>query len=176
MNIHDISPNEFGALVDGMHIKTEIKDSTIAGAGRGRFFVQDCAKGTIVRVQSIDTDLYVFNNSDELKEANIDDVVNFAHTVPGGTDVLTSQVFINKERLYTNHSFNNNIAFKFIGNKKVIYTTCDVKLGEEMLQNYLDYTPVPWFEEYLHHIGKMNVRMFALSLDKNGSKQDTEMR
>lgn len=167
MNIHDISPDEFGALVDGMHIKTEIKGSTIAGAGRGRFFMQDCAKGTILRVQSIDTDLYVFNNSDELKEANIDDVVNFAHTVPSGT---------NKERLYTNHSFNNNIAFKIIGNKKVTYTTCDVKLGEEMLQNYLDYTPVPWFEEYLRHIGKMNARMFALTLDKNGTKQDTEMR
>lgn len=176
MNIHDISPNEFGALVDGMHIKTEIKSSAIAGAGQGRFFTQDCTKGTIVRAQSIDTDLYVFNNLDELKQANMDDVINFSHTVPRGTDMQTSQVFINKERLYTNHSFNNNIAFKFIGNKKVTYTTCDVKLGEEMLQNYLDYTPVPWFEEYLRHIGKMNQRMFALSLDKNGSKPDTEIR
>ena len=174
MNVSNTSTNAFGSLQDDMHIKTEIRDSGIAGAGKGRFFKEDCKKGTIVRVQSINSDLHVYNNLEELKQANTESVVNFAHTRPLDSDVQTSQVFINKERLYTNHSSNNNIAFKFIGNKKLTYTTRDVSSGEEMFQNYLDYTPVPWYENYLHSIGKMSLREFALSLNDNASNSASE--
>lgn len=174
MNVSNTSTNAFDTLEDDMHIKTEIRDSGIAGAGKGRFFKEDCKKGTIVRVQSINSDLHVYNNLEELKQANTESVVNFAHTRPRDSDVQTSQVFINKERLYTNHSSNNNIAFKFIGNKKLTYTTRDVSSGEEMFQNYLDYTPVPWYENYLHSIGKMSLREFALSLNDNASNSASE--
>lgn len=156
-------------LTDDIHVKTEIADSGIVGAGKGRFFKEDCKKGTIVRVQSIDSDLHVFNNLDELKQASVDTVLNFAHTRPRDSDVETSEVFINKERLYTNHSIDNNIAFKFIGNKKLTYTTRDVKSGEEMFQNYNDYTPVSWYESYLHTLGKMSLREFAHTLDNKMS-------
>ena len=53
MNVSNTSTNTFDTLEDDMHIKTEIRDSGIAGAGKGRFFKEDCKKGTIVRVQSI---------------------------------------------------------------------------------------------------------------------------
>jgi hypothetical protein len=156
-------------LTDNIHIKTEITDSGIPGAGMGRFFKEDCKKGTIVRVQSIDSDLHVFNNLDELKQANLDTVLNFAHTRSSDSDVETSEVFINKQCLYTNHSKDNNIAFKFMENKKITYTTRDVKSGEEMFQNYNDYTPVSWYENYLHTIGKISLRELAQILDNNDS-------
>lgn len=162
-NAHDTEIHTGG----NMSVNTEIMDSGIAGAGKGRFFMEDCKKGTVVRVQSIDTDLFVYNNLEELKQADFDAVLNFAHTRPRDSDVEASEVFINKERLYTNHSNENNIAFKFVGNKKLAYTTRDVKAGEEMFQNYNDFSAVAWYETYLHSLGKMSLREFARCLDDN---------
>ena len=166
-NAHDTEIH----LGDNMCVKTKIMDSGIAGAGKGRFFMEDCKKGTIVRVQSIDTDLFVYTNLEQLKQADPDAVINFAHTRPRDSDVEASEVFINKERLYTNHSNENNIAFKFVGNKKLAYTTRDVKAGEEMFQNYNDFSAVVWYETYLHSLGKMSLREFARCLDDNGSPE-----
>lgn len=162
-NAHDTEIHTGG----NMSVNTEIMDSGIAGAGKGRFFMEDCKKGTVVRVQSIDTDLFVYSNLEELKQADFDAVLNFAHTRPRDSDVEASEVFINKERLYTNHSNENNIAFKFVGNKKLAYTTRDVKAGEEMFQNYNDFSAVAWYETYLHSLGKMSLREFARCLDDN---------
>ena len=154
-------------------VETDIKESTIPNAGKGRFFSKNYNKGQIVRVQCINSELHVFKNVSELKMADEDMILNFAHTRCANSDVQTTDVYVNKERLFTNHSSNNNVAFKYMGNNKYTYTTRDVLLGEEMLQNYNDYTPVTWFEDYLHSIGKISLREFALSLHENDNSNET---
>ena len=153
-------------------VKTEIKESTIPNAGKGRFFCNNYNKGQLVRVQSIDSDLHVFKNVSELKAVDEDLILNFAYTRCYDSDVQTTDVYVNKERLFTNHSSNNNVAFKYMGNNKYTYTTRDVNAGEEMFQNYNDYTPVRWFEDYLHSIGKTSLREFALSLLENDNSNE----
>ena len=42
---------------DGFFIKSEVKQSSIPGAGRGRFFSQSCKSGDIIRIQDVNSDL-----------------------------------------------------------------------------------------------------------------------
>lgn len=153
-----------GDITDGLLVKTELKQSNIPQAGRGRFFLENYEQGTIVREQCIDTDLHVFTCVQDIKTTNEEHICNFAHTRCADTDVNCEHVYLNKEPLYTNHSSNHNIAFKFIGNKKITFTSRDVEAGEEMLQNYNHYTKVDWYEQYLHSINRKSLREFALSL------------
>mgnify|MGYP001274679257 CR=1 FL=1 len=146
-------------------IKTEIKSSTIAGAGKGRFFLENCKRGTIIRIQLIGSELLTFNSVSELKDANKDLTINFGHSKSKNstidTDTDRDTIYINNVPLYTNHSLNNNIAFLYFSDRKITYTTRDVYSGEEILQNYCDYTEVPWYEDYLHSIGEISLREFG---------------
>jgi len=146
----------------GFLIKTELKDSIIPGAGRGRFFSQDCLAGKIVRIQDMNTDLNIYKNVSDIMRENTELVINFAHGRCKDSDIDSSHVYINKLPFYTNHSANNNISFRIRTGKKITYTTCDVKTGEEMLQNYEEYTPVPWYETYLYSLDKISLRELGI--------------
>lgn len=153
-------------MVSEVHtqIQTEIKPSTIPGAGKGRFFKQDHLAGEIVRVQSIDDDLFVFSCVDDFKNTDIELICNFSHTRCLDSDIECDDVYINKKPLYTNHSINHNICFKFVGDKKITFISRNVVAGEEMFQNYTHYRKVDWFEDYLRSINKQSLREFAATL------------
>ena len=54
----------------------------------------------------------------------------------------------------TNHSLNNNIDYIYTNCEKITRLTRDVKAGEEMLQNYCNFTKNEWFEDFLHKADK----------------------
>ncbi len=98
---------------DGFLIETEIKHSIIPGAGRGRFFSQDCLAGKIIRIQDMNTDLNIYKNVADIMSEDNDLVLNFAHGRCKDSDIDSSHVYINKIPFYTNHSSNNNISFRY---------------------------------------------------------------
>lgn len=151
---------------DGFFIESEVKDSCIPNAGKGRFFSRDYEKGKVVRIQEIETDLLIFKNIQEIRSANEDLILNFGHSRCQDSDINTDYVYVNKQPLYTNHSSNNNISFQIQAGKKLTYLTRDVKEGEEMLQNYEEYAINTWFEKYLHTQGKKSLREFGIEFNK----------
>jgi|TARA_B110000240_G_C13171599_1_gene313860 hypothetical protein len=146
----------------GFLIDTELKRSSILGAGIGRFFTQPCEKGNIVRIQDMVVDLEVYKSVADLMVANNDLVLNFAHGRCCDSDIDTDHIYINKIPFYTNHSSHNNISFRIRDGKKLTYAIRDIQAGEEMLQNYEEYTTIPWFENYLHSIDKISLREFGI--------------
>ena len=151
---------------DGFFIESEVKDSCIPNAGKGRFFSRDYEKGKVVRIQEIETDLLIFKNIQEIRSADEDLILNFGHSRCQDSDINTDYVYVNKQPLYTNHSSNNNISFQIQAGKKLTYLTRDVKAGEEMLQNYEEYAINTWFEKYLHTQGKKSLREFGIEFNK----------
>jgi len=145
--------------------KTYIKKSNIPSAGNGRFFADNCKSGTIIRVQSIERDLIKINNIDEISNIDINLIHNFAHSKTITNNSSESDVvYINKQPLFTNHSNDNNISFQYINDRKITYTTKNVKKNDELLQNYCEYTRVHWFEDYLKTIGKFSLRELGMKL------------
>jgi hypothetical protein len=152
----------YNIMEGGFLIETEVKHSSIPGAGRGRFFAHDCLVGKIIRIQDMDTDLNIYKNVADIVSENKELVLNFAHSRCKDSDIDSTHVYVNKIPFYTNHSSTNNISFRIRTGKKLTYTTRDVKAGEEMLQNYEEYTPVPWYENYLFSIDKISLRELGI--------------
>tara|TARA_Y100000996_G_scaffold224277_1_gene176430 strand:- start:15050 stop:15547 length:498 start_codon:yes stop_codon:yes gene_type:complete len=159
----------------GFFIESEVKDSCIPNAGKGRFFSRDYEKGKVVRIQEIETDLLIFKNIQEIRLADEDLILNFGHSRCQNSDINTDYVYVNKQPLYTNHSSNNNISFQIQGGKKLTYLTRDVKAGEEMLQNYEEYAINMWFEKYLHTQGKKSLREFGIEFNKDNMNNYQEI-
>lgn len=159
---------------DGFLIKTEVKHSIIPGAGRGRFFTHDCLAGKVIRIQDMNTDLNIYKNVSDILLENTDLVTNFAHGRCKDSDIDSTHVYVNKIPFYTNHSSNNNISFRIRTGKKLTYTTCHVKAGEEMLQNYEEYTPVTWYENYLYSIDKISLRELGIKYNMLDSENKPE--
>lgn len=151
---------------DGFLIDTEVKRSFISGAGNGRFFTQACEQGKIIRIQDLVDDLNVYKSVADVVVENSELVLHFAHGRCRDSDIDTDHVYINKIPFYTNHSSDNNISFRIRTGKKLTYTIRNVQPGEEMLQNYEEYTEVPWFEKYLHTIDKVSLREMGIKYNK----------
>ena len=160
---------------DGFFIESEVKDSCIPNAGKGRFFSRDYEKGKVIRIQEIETDLLIFKNIQEIRSADEDLILNFGHSRCQNSDINTDYVYVNKQPLYTNHSSNNNISLQIQGGKKLTYLTRDVKAGEEMLQNYEEYTANIWFENYLHTKCKKSLREFGIEFNKDNTNKELEL-
>lgn len=150
-------------------VKTIVKKSNIEGAGRGRFVLEDCKKGTIIRKSKIDEDLIIFNNLEELSsfynksEENVDRIENFA---------WSNKTKVNKVFLYNNHFFYNfgfsyNFEHEFTDNYYLAYCNQDLKSGDELLGNYLSYPKIEWFENFMISKNKKCPRMFAESLQNS---------
>ena len=142
-------------------VKTEIKSSNIPNAGRGRFFLEDLDKDTIIRKQTIDSDeLFVFKKGCNLELVNLDYLKSFGHTQPND-DNYDDSIYLNNPPLYTNHSKEPNIYFIFKENEKFTLTSKNVKKGDEMYQDYSIYKKVEWFESYLKQQNKVPLRDFG---------------
>ena len=159
---------------DGFLIDTEVKRSFISGAGNGRFFAQACEQGKIIRIQDLVDDLNVYKSVADVVVENSDLVLNFAHGRCRDSDIDTQHVYINKIPFYTNHSSDNNISFRIRTGKKLTYAIRDVEAGEEMLQNYEEYTAVPWFENYLHSIDKVSLRELGIKYNMLEAESESE--
>ena len=77
---------------DGFLIKSEVKQSSIPGAGRGRFFSQSCKSGDIIRIQDVNSDLKVYKNIVDIENENNNLVMNF-HTVGAKIPTLRRTIY-----------------------------------------------------------------------------------
>lgn len=161
---------------DGFFIKSEVKQSSIPGAGKGRFFLQACKCGDIIRIQDINSDLNIYKNIQDIENENNDLVMNFAHSRCQDSDIDTDHIYVNKTPFFTNHSSTNNISFRIRTGKKLTYATRDVQAGEEMLQNYEEYTPVSWYEDYLHLNDKISLRELGIKYNMLSSSTNPQQQ
>lgn len=151
-------------------IDTFIGPSTIAG--NGRFFNENVKKGTIIREQKINSpSLLKFDNENELMNyislnKDLEKIRHFFHTTPSDSKFYKNSVFLNNPYMFTNHSFNPNIYFEYTENYKYTITSKDVKIGDEMFQDYLNFSKVNWFENFLKEHNFTSSREFAFNLKK----------
>ena len=139
--------------MESFKIKTIIKKSLIPNAGNGRFFDQDYKKGTLVREQDFSSDeLIVLKSIEDFKKYNVTDneLIHFCHSIPNNHD-SNNFIYLNRPPMVTNHSDSPNIYYVY-SDKKRTYTLRDVKKGEEMYQDYNQFTEVKWFTDYLKEI------------------------
>jgi len=143
----------------GFLIETVVKPSSIPNAGRGRFFINNHKKDTIIRKQIIGSDnLHCIKNKEGLDKYDIDFLKHFGHTKPKHSEIETNYVYLNNPSMNTNHSLNNNIDYIYTNCEKITRLTRDVKAGEEMLQNYCNFTKNEWFEDFLHKADMISAR------------------
>jgi SET domain-containing protein len=119
-------------------------------------------------------DLNVYKSVADVVVENSELVLNFAHGRCRDSDIDTDHVYINKIPFYTNHSSDNNISFRIRTGKKLTYAIRDVEAGEEMLQNYEEYTTVPWFENYLRSIDKVSLRELGIKYNMLEAESESE--
>ena len=134
-------------------INTFINNSLIHGAGNGRFFGQNCKKGTLVREQDYNSDeLVLLSSQEDIKKYNVttNELVHFCHSIPKDHK-KNNIIYINRPPMVTNHSDDPNIYYIY-SDKKRTYTLKDVKKGEEMYQDYNQFTEVEWFTNYLKDV------------------------
>lgn len=148
-------------------VETEVKQSNIPNAGRGRFFCKDYEKETIIRKQKVDSDeLYIFNNEKQLELVNFDYLLNFGHSRPI-EDINDNSIYLNNPPLFTNHSNVPNIYFIYNNDEKYTIASKDVKKGEELYQDYSIYKKIDWFEHFLEKNNKKSLRCFGNELNKH---------
>lgn len=136
--------------MESFKIKTIIKKSLIENAGNGRFFDDDYKKGTLVREQEFSSDeLIVLKSIEDIKKFDVtkNELIHFCHSIPNNHD-SNNVIYLNRPPMVTNHSEDPNIYYVY-SDKKRTYTLRDVKKGEEMYQNYNQFTEVKWFTDYL---------------------------
>ena len=137
-------------------LKTEIKKSSIDGAGLGRFFCGDYNKGDILRIQEINNKdhIVVINNEKEAILYDLDFMYNFGHSIPNDNidKSYKDSIFLNVHPMFSNHSFTPNIEYKYEDDKKITILTRDVKEGEEIFQDYSKQTKVDWYINFLNKI------------------------
>ena len=153
-------------------IDTFIGPSTIAG--NGRFFNENVKKGTIIREQKINSpSLLKFDNENDLMtyisstNKDLEKIRHFFHTTPSYSKFYRNSVFLNNPYMYTNHSFNPNIYFEYTENYKYTITSKDVKIGDEMFQDYLNFSKVECFENFLKEYNFTSSRELALNIKNN---------
>lgn len=149
-------------MTDGFQIQTEVKTSNIPEAGMGRFFKKSYKKGTIVRIQKINSEtLHVIRDVEELKHYDINLIKHFAHSLPTYSNKHNDLIYLNFPPMNTNHSSDANIMYEFDETEKRTILLRDVEAGEEMLQNYTFFTKVDWFEDYLNSNNLISARQLG---------------
>ena len=147
-------------------VKTSIKKSNIEGAGKGRFFDQDCKIYTLVRKQEIGSnELKVFNCKEDLEGYDIEHLQYFCHSAP--IDTSHNCIFLNEPPNFTNHSNNPNVCNVYDSKYKYTYTTCDVLKGEEMYHSYAEYKLIEWYEEFIEQNNKKSIASLGRTLSND---------
>ena len=69
--------------------------------------------------------------------------------------------------MYTNHSTNPNVTMYYHETEKLTVLERDVVDGEEMVQDYAEYSEVKWFEDFLVEKGvKQSIRQFGVEFNQ----------
>lgn len=166
---YELPANEPDA--DGFYIPSVIKQSSIPNAGRGRFFVEDHKKGTVVRRQKFDgPTIKVFRNVQDVLDAGLDMeyLGHFGHSTPKDCDLHKDVMFVNTPPMHSQHSADNdnaNIHYIYLENEKVCVLKKNVKAGEEFFQDYTNFKEVKWFEEHLNSKKYVSPRQFGATLE-----------
>ena len=160
---------------DGFYIPSEIKQSAIPNAGRGRFFVEDHKKGTVVRKQVLNSStLKVFRNVQDVADAGLDMeyLGHFGHSTPKDCDLHKDVMFINTPPMHSQHSADSdsaNIHYLYTDTEKICVLMKDVKAGDEFMQDYTNFKEVKWFEEHLNSQKFKSPRQFGTMLETQTS-------
>ena len=146
-------------------VPTEIKPSSIPGAGNGRFFKCKLNKFTIIRRQKIGSDsLHILKNIDDLKKYDLSYLKDFGHSLPQNCIIKNNYVYLNFPPMCTNHSNFPNIDYIYSDSEKITYTICDVQENDEILQDYSKFRKIKWFEDYLHKNNMISARELGIIL------------
>ena len=69
--------------------------------------------------------------------------------------------------MYTNHSRDPNVSMHYNITEKLTILERDVIDGEEMVQDYAEYSEVKWFEDLLVEKGvKQSIRQFGIEFNQ----------
>ena len=146
-------------------IETSVKESTICGAGNGRFFENNYKKDTIVRKQEYNSEeLRILRNEFELREFDITYIQKYGHSAPVNSEY--DCIFLNNPPMFTNHSSSPNIYFIYGDNFKYTLTSRDVERGEEMLQDYGEYKIIDWYETYINNNNAKSLASFGREINR----------
>ena len=100
----------FVIMEGGFLIPTYVKESTIKGAGKGRFIIGNHKKGSIIRKQEINSEtLHVIKNKDELENYNIE-LLSDRSII---SSVSKSKIYKKNDDLYSNSTKNIKEKFDF---------------------------------------------------------------
>ena len=147
---------------------TEFRPSPIAGVGW--WATVDIPKGTLLRRLSVlDGSLVRFSSREDLEEAgwDLDDAVNYG--IGHWRD--PSAIFFLNPGTAVNHADKTREAAVMYNhdepNVLELYTTKDVKAGEEMLCDYdRDYAPCPWYDELQRSRGNVPLSQLNAEIEK----------
>jgi hypothetical protein len=163
----DAAPCEVGART-GFCIRTTLAESTIAGAGLGRFAAEAAAENTVLRRQRLDSSsLRAFCSAAELTAAfphandlcMLSDFAFCSPTLPGVVMLDSPPTMVN----HAGAAGGANTAFRFFvadnnddgggggggGVVKEVVATRAIAPGDEFLQDYRAIAKVDWFEQLL---------------------------
>ena len=155
----------------GFRVATKLETSGIPGAGLGRFALENCISGQILRTQHVgSSNLLVFHSKEELLAAfpNPRDLAmlsDFAFCSKSVPDV----VMLDSPPTMVNHASATqacgaNTAFRFSGDVKEVIATQDIACGEEFLQDYRDIARLDWLETLLLNAGLQSARQLGVEL------------
>ena len=168
------TPNQV-ADGQGFYVPTEVKKSRIPNAGNARFFMQAGKKGSIIRRQKIDKNIY-FRNVEEILAHGID-LEHLGHmgcSPPDDCEYHKGVVFVNSPPMYSQHSHSDdaNIYCVYTETEKITILKKDVVADEEFMQDYAVYKQVDWYEEFLNSHHLVSLRQFGAML--NGQRTTSQ--
>lgn len=144
-------------------IRTQIKESSISGAGKGRFILEDVKKGDLIRkIKIVNVKDYI-----NIIKSNENDNTNYFITFTDYSDLgllveyfksfnlldedeikikiswfiasINDKLYIQSHSSYYNHSNSNNIKYDFDDNYAYHYANKDIDRNSELFINYNDY-------------------------------------
>jgi len=137
----------------------------------------DLPAGYVVREQFYGwKELRTYNNTQELeagiKELGMEFVAHNCFSPPPSivmektsSHLLPTTVLLNVPADFSNHGKEGvcqaNVRNVYLSDRKLFVTTRPVKAGDELFNDYTDYSTVSWFENYLNKQGEISIRQFG---------------
>ena len=78
----------FGRLQGGFLVPSTVASSVLLDAGKGRFFDVACAKGSLVRLQRVDSPTLIAVREEDLKQFCVSDLAHYGHPGPQQNMIL----------------------------------------------------------------------------------------
>jgi len=150
---------------------------------KARRFEVDLPAGYVVREQFYGSkELRTYNNTQEfeagIKELGLEFVAHNCFSPPPSIvmektscHLLPTTVLLNVPADFSNHGKEGvcqaNVRNVYLSDRKLFVTTRPVKAGDEMFNDYTDYSTVSWFDNYLNKQGEISIRQFGHKFEKS---------